>query len=70
MGDNPLLPQTSSVLNVNYNGYSFECYESLTMFMDKDFNGEDHLLEEISNNYLILSVLRRRTHILDERKVR
>lgn len=47
MGDNPLLPQTSSVLNVNYNGYSFECYESLTMFMDKDFNGEDHILEGI-----------------------
>lgn len=45
MQDNPLLPQTSTVFRTRFDGYTFNTYNSLTMFMDRSFNGKTHTLE-------------------------
>ncbi len=45
MSDNPLLPQTSTVFDVNFNGVSCDSYDGVTMFMDRKFNGQYTTLE-------------------------
>ena len=45
MSDNPLLPQTGTVIDVNFNGISCDSYDGVTMFMDRKFNGQYATLE-------------------------
>lgn len=45
MSDNPLLPQNSSVVSVDFDGYTMNTYNSLMMFMDRNFNGKTVTLE-------------------------
>jgi hypothetical protein len=48
MSDTPLLPQTSTILNVKFDGISCNTYDGVIMFLDRKFNGGSVVLEAVN----------------------